>query len=581
MSVIYSRIINPLTSISLSGSSIDASASLDFYNTNRPYHIRAVNSHLILSSTAGSQTTISGNVNISGELLPNAGLDARFILTASIPTQLDVRYLTTASFSASLGSYGDPRYILTSSASEQRIISNVFVSGNLGISGSIYSPFTHLTLSSSGGSTVTVSGALSVKEGTLVARTTSALTNVYTSAAIFRHRSSGDMAADFGVALALSVEDTSLTPKYPVYVVGSRDSGGDDYGKLNLIVNNNSVWDSGLSIYSDSKSGLGKVSFKPSSSLDVSGSVAIGAGYYSNNTSPSNGLLVQGYTGLNVGSATVAEVLQLSGNIRIDGPTSKVYANASHLILSSAAGSRVTVSGNLNITGDLVPNTGLDNRFILTSSIPTQLDVRYLTTASLPDQRFVLTSSYHAFTGSVNDFTASFSGTIRTFGDARYILTSSAVEQRIDSNVILSGNVGIVGSLYDVNSHLIISSSVGSKVTVSGALKISERAGSAEFSAFSASVGTTSAVIDTFTNTTVRAAKYLIAASSGSYFQAQEVLALQSGSFATLTRYAILNYGGAEFVGFDIVVTGSNVDLRASGTLPENTLKIVRTTVEV
>lgn len=71
--------------LSSSGNSIIASSgSLDFSETNKTYHIRTTNSHLILSSSAGSTITVSGNLNVSGQAY---GLVTTLRPSGSNPTQ--------------------------------------------------------------------------------------------------------------------------------------------------------------------------------------------------------------------------------------------------------------------------------------------------------------------------------------------------------------------------------------------------------------------------------------------------------------------------------------------------------------
>jgi hypothetical protein len=60
--------VGPLIFSSTLGSAVAFSASLDFTNTDKPYHVKATNSHLIFSSSVGSTTAISGNVKVQGQL---------------------------------------------------------------------------------------------------------------------------------------------------------------------------------------------------------------------------------------------------------------------------------------------------------------------------------------------------------------------------------------------------------------------------------------------------------------------------------------------------------------------------------
>jgi len=51
--------------------------------------------------------------------------------------------------------------------------------------------------------------------------------------------------------------------------------------------------------------------------------------------------------------------------------------------------------------------------------------------------------------------------------DVRYVLTASLTEQRIESSLVLSGNLTITGSISAKGQHLIFSSSAGSVVALS------------------------------------------------------------------------------------------------------------------
>jgi len=57
--LVLSSSLNSITTVS---------SSLDFVSTDKSYHIRAKNSHLILSSSAGSTVAVSGALSVDGEI---------------------------------------------------------------------------------------------------------------------------------------------------------------------------------------------------------------------------------------------------------------------------------------------------------------------------------------------------------------------------------------------------------------------------------------------------------------------------------------------------------------------------------
>lgn len=115
---------------------------------------------------------------------------------------------------------------------------------------------------------------------------------------------------------------------------------------------------------------------------------------------------------------------QVSGTFRLYsgsavGNTTTIVANDTHLILRSAAGSQITVSGTLMVRSTNDPGDSL-----------------YITT-----------------TGSNTSFLDSFTGSLRT---------------------IACNSVRHSGSLINTAQHLILSSSVGSVITMSGTAKITQ-----------------------------------------------------------------------------------------------------------
>lgn len=123
---------------------------------------------------------------------------------------------------------------------------------------------------------------------------------------------------------------------------------------------------------------------------------------------------------------------QLSGGTVVTGnlDVANIYSSDGHLHLSSTAGF-VAVSGNLKVIGE-IQNTILNT-----------------------------------FTQSLNGFTASFTASVQSIGDARYIQVVTGSD-----NFFVKQTLQVSGTIVNPVGHLHLSSSTGSTVAVSGNLKI-------------------------------------------------------------------------------------------------------------
>jgi ABC-type transporter Mla subunit MlaD len=140
---------------------------------------------------------------------------------------------------------------------------------------------------------------------------------------------------------------------------------------------------------------------------------------------------------------------QLSGGTPVTGnlDVANIYSSEGHLHLSSSAGSTIAVSGNLKVIGDITSNN-LDSRYVLTSSYAagstTSINGYSGSVSILAGPNITVNSgsgfimitgsagaaptdisALNTFSQSVNGFTASFSSSVRSIGDTRYVLTSS------------------------------------------------------------------------------------------------------------------------------------------------------------
>jgi len=92
------------------------------------------------------------------------------------------------------------------------------------------------------------------------------------------------------------------------------------------------------SLLSAQKVGIGSASFVPLNRLDVKGNAVIGTNYSGVNTAPTNGLLVEGNTGIGITLPT--ERLDVAGNVKFSGALmpANTAGTAGQVLKSSGAG---------------------------------------------------------------------------------------------------------------------------------------------------------------------------------------------------------------------------------------------------
>lgn len=171
---------NPVGHLILSstaGSVIAVSASIDLVNTDKAHHIRATNGHLILSSSAGSIVYISGALYIKDtlNLLAPSTTEVMTKLVLKAGDGTTIRGAIVSSGSSFLVGPGVLSGVLQIQSLKTRIgfplepTNSTFVE-TLEVSGSVmlmqpnkallYASGSHMILSSSAGSTTTMSGAI-------------------------------------------------------------------------------------------------------------------------------------------------------------------------------------------------------------------------------------------------------------------------------------------------------------------------------------------------------------------------------------------------------------------------------------
>ena len=299
----------------------DHSDSLDFLN-DKQYHLNAKSGHLILSSSNGSEIYVSGTL----DLLSYSKFDVRYLNTASLP---------------------DQRYVLTSSDVEQRIQSNLVTSGTFKIQSIISNYSQYLILSSTVGSIVALSSSLDFpntdknyhiravnsdlilsSSSTSIIAFSSALdiTNVGNKNYQIRNPN-GHLILSSSIGSRITASGSLLILSASVAVGGASVGTTGDYGQLILSNPLNQT---------DAVAG---VNLRTASGWNVYLRTRQDVSWLELTTG--QGVLQHQW---------VATNYNLSGAVTFLGQLSaSIVAKDQHLILSSSAGSRITVSGGLNI----------------------------------------------------------------------------------------------------------------------------------------------------------------------------------------------------------------------------------------
>jgi len=104
--------------------------------------------------------------------------------------------------------------------------------------------------------------------------------------------------------------------------------------------------------------------------------------------------------------------------------------------------------------------------------------------------------------------------------------------------------------------------------------------GSLTSDTFTSSTTAANQIVDSIALTSARTVKYLIQVTSGTGYQACELLVIQDGTNAWLTEYGDINTG-AVLATFDATITGGNLNLVCTPTNAVTVVKVVRTSVNV
>jgi len=301
-----------------------------------------------------------------------------------------------------------------------------------------------------------------------------------------------------------------------------------------------------------------------------------------------------GHEGLLVLNTTNnSEQVEISGNLEISG---RITNNKDRLIFSSSVGSIVHISGGLNVNN--INTTAISASSISSSVNPFEIIVGGNSTKVGNNFFYFGGNSNGLYSNVATNMSLTVGGVaiavVDTYGlnlqvaGDRYTATSTGYYE-LGSCWNLYGDAKN-GNLYLTNTG----KTQGIKLDVSssdGELLLTDESGGdlrlklsnvVYNSSGTLNIGTDSQVVDTFLTSSYRTAEYLISANSGTYYQSEKIIVIHDNSIVGFSEYGLVTVGVENpFVYFEVAITGSNVDLRASGSAPETNVKIARTALTV
>lgn len=152
--------------------------------------------------------------------------------------------------------------------------------------------------------------------------------------------------------------------------------------------------------------------------------------------------------------------------------------------------------------------------------------------------------------------------TIDTISNGIEVTTPTSVEVNVDSN---SNTIDIVNTPQEIT------------ILTAGTLNITS---SDYLATLTTSATTANQVLDTFLAATYRTAKYLVSISSGSSYQAIEILVVHDGTTASQTIYGDLPTA-SNLAAFTVDINAGNVRLLTTPTNAVTVYKVTRTTIVV
>jgi flavin-binding protein dodecin len=182
-----------------------------------------------------------------------------------------------------------------------------------------------------------------------------------------------------------------------------------------------------------------------------------------------------------------------------------------------------------------------------------------------PGQFITATNAGVAWTAT--PFTGGYIANQSTFGSNLVANSATASTSTTTGALVVAGGTGISGNLY-----------VGTNLNVTGTLTYGS-ATATEISTVITSIGTSPTSIDSFANTAIRGAKYVISVQDvvNSQSQVSEILLAQDGANVNITSYGVVYTGPTQRMTFSSNISSGTVTLWATGVSTNNTVKLSRT----
>lgn len=282
-----------------------------------------------------------------------------------------------------------------------------------------------------------------------------------------------------------------------------------------------------------------------------------------NTTIGSNVISAPTLTG-NLASGNTSIVPIANGNIAIS------VAGTSNVLVVATSGTDIT--GNANITGNVSASA-----------------------ASFTNQVSVGTGAISVSSGDAGIFNSAISN-INLGLAANVTVGSAAGNTTVQGNLV--GNNNIYANTGTVSASLFtgtITTNAQPNITSVGTLTNLTVSGNAISNVANANIATlnsivskradisvlTDTVIDSFSSTDYRAAKYVVSSQSDLGYESLEVLLVHNNINSYITVYAAINDGGGNTVNITTAVNSGNIELRATGLASNTKVKLVGTYVPI
>lgn len=269
-------------------------------------------------------------------------------------------------------------------------------------------------------------------------------------------------------------------------------------------------------------------------------------------------------------------------------------------VISLMAGSNISVTGETgNITvsvTDTVPSANTSNNLAggTTGSVPFQTSAGTTTFLAPGTNGYVLTlvsgepswqqssGGVTSLSGTANQVIVSSATGAITLSLPQNIETGAAPEFSGINFTTIPNNALINDSVTVGSTDIVLGSTYTSIAGLStlGASAIAMSSAGITTTTYTSSTTTTNQIIDSVAITSIRTVKYLYQVTSGTSYQAGEILIIQDGSNSWITEYANINTGTV-LATFNATVAGGNLNLVFTPVNAVTTVNVVRTSINI